>query len=103
MLKDFLLDSDVVLSEAVINNSVEVVVNSALIALKMIFFALADCSIVRIASFRDEALSLAPVVHSSNIATVALIVRFIAVDKFLRSKSDLLLACLAYAVFGNSE
>jgi hypothetical protein len=74
ILQDFLLKSNVILSQAKINNSVELIVCSALVCLQMIIFAFTSCSSVRVASLWNEALSLSPVVNSGNISAVTVIV-----------------------------
>jgi hypothetical protein len=74
ILENFLFNSYFILSKAVIYNFVNLIVNSALIGFQMIFITFSLGSSVWVASFRDETLSLSPIVSSGNITSVTVIV-----------------------------
>jgi hypothetical protein len=64
ILEDFFLDSNLICGQAIINDSVESIVDSAFISLQMILFTLSFNTSVGVARLRDESLSLSPIEDS---------------------------------------
>ena len=88
ILKNLTFDSDVLLCEAVINDFVELVVQSALIAAQVFLsIAFALSCIVWVADLRNEALAFAPAQGTGDIATFATVVALVAVDDLLCRES----------------
>jgi hypothetical protein len=87
VLDDFLLDAKVILSEAVINNLVDHVVEAALVGLKVVLSnALSLCPIVRVTYLGDESLTLAPIKSTCHVAALTSIVALITTENLLSSK-----------------
>lgn len=84
ILQNLLLNANVILGEAVINDFVEDAITSALIRFKVILdIALALSGSVRVASLRDKTLALAPVESASGIASLTSVVTLVTADDFL--------------------
>jgi|LauGreDrversion4_2_1035121.scaffolds.fasta_scaffold337835_3 hypothetical protein len=96
---DLLLDPNIILCEAVVDNFVELLILSAFIVLEVIIdIACALCGIVRKALIEDVALALAPVEGACDVAAIAVIVGTVACDNFLGGETHWLLHLLADAV-----
>lgn len=84
IFQEFLLDSSVILREAVVDNLVENTVLSALVRFEVIVnVASAFSTIEGIASLRNKALALAPTESTSDISTLTSVVALIAADDLL--------------------
>jgi hypothetical protein len=62
------------LSKAIINDLVNVVVDSAFIFFQVIISAFLFCSVIWIALFRNETLSSSPVEDSGHVTSIAVVI-----------------------------
>jgi hypothetical protein len=99
ILEKLLLDSLIVLSEAVIDDLIENTVLSALVGFKVIFhFASSLGASKGKALLRDETLALAPAESASDITTLASVVTLVTTDDLLGRELHWLLDLLANAI-----
>lgn len=103
ILKDFLFDSLIVSSKAIINNSVELIVNSAFISFEMFFITFSLRCIVWIALFWNETLSFTEIQYSVYISSFTVVVALIAANNFLSRKLNFSLWSLANSISSSWE
>ena len=105
VLQDLLLNANLILSNAVVHQLVESIVEAALIGIQVLFGTLLNVALVRIALLGDKSSSLSPIESSVDVASFAAVASLIAVQQFLRGKLhwDLHLSLMANSIADHSQ
>jgi hypothetical protein len=104
VLDNFTLNANIVGSEAVVDNFVELIVQAAFICVEMFLRnALSLLPSVWIASLRDEALAFTPAESACDVATLAPVVTLITANNLLCRELNWSFGLLADAVLHNRD